>query len=442
MAPIALPTATVQPKAAPVRPAAIAAKGAFVLPAAVAADEVVAAAPAELPASPKRSKLAVGGKSLPVHTKTGGKKDEDKDRDEADPAFSWVAALLAPPSDASPGIALPARGTTTPAPVGNGVTPAAENAKATVPAATLSTETAALAAIAQGQGLPAQQQAAVPNAPTTTPIAPTPPIADPSQAAIEIAAAAAHPDLTGATPAAATRDNGMAVQPKLDLSDTARVASDATVTATASPAIPAPIAPAQPSTAQPAAQVFAEAILAAQPGANAHSAQRKDDPADPAPLALAATTIDSARPGNVHAAVAPQRDALDLTQDKGLRQMIDHIETLRDNADAADTRIRLTPAGLGTVDVAVRKDGDIVHVHFSAEQEATRTLITDAQPRLAQLAEARGIRLGDTSVSGGATDLARQQQQQQRFVGQAAAPARAPRTDFATDTTDADARVA
>ena len=63
--------------------------------------------------------------------------------------------------------------------------------------------------------------------------------------------------------------------------------------------------------------------------------------------------------------------------------MIAHIETLRDNADAGDTRIRLIPDALGTIDVAVKRDHDTLHVQFTAEQATTRTLIQDAQPRLA-----------------------------------------------------------
>jgi flagellar hook-length control protein FliK len=81
--------------------------------------------------------------------------------------------------------------------------------------------------------------------------------------------------------------------------------------------------------------------------------------------------------------------------------MIDHIETLRDGADANDTRIRLVPDALGTVDVAVQRSGDAIHVHFTAENPATRTLLTEAQPRLAELAEQRGVRIAGCSVETG-----------------------------------------
>lgn len=106
-------------------------------------------------------------------------------------------------------------------------------------------------------------------------------------------------------------------------------------------------------------------------------------------------------------AVQPTDDTkhvpLDLRDDNGLQRMIDRIETLRDDAYARDTRIRLVPDALGAVDVAVRRSGDALHVHFSAENAATRALIADAQPRLLELADARGVRIAGASVDSGAS---------------------------------------
>ena len=87
--------------------------------------------------------------------------------------------------------------------------------------------------------------------------------------------------------------------------------------------------------------------------------------------------------------------------------MIDQIEALRDAADATDTRIRLIPDALGPVDMSVRRDGDAVQVHFTATEAATRQLIADAQPRLAELADARGIRIERATVDGGARPVSR-----------------------------------
>ena len=79
--------------------------------------------------------------------------------------------------------------------------------------------------------------------------------------------------------------------------------------------------------------------------------------------------------------------------------MIDRIETLRDNANANDTSIRLKPEALGRVDISLKTHADgAVSVRFTAEQPATRTMIADAQPQLQAAAEAKGIRLSGTSV--------------------------------------------
>lgn len=164
-----------------------------------------------------------------------------------------------------------------------------------------------------------------------------------------------------------------------------------------------PVDPA-PAAVQPARQAFAAALAAL----SARAPARDDDSADPKQ-----TTVDSiagllAPTGGtlIEAAVVPVADGqgatLDLRHDHGLRGMIDHIEALRDDANARDTRIRLVPDALGTVDVAVRRDGDAVHVRFSSANEATRIVLNDAQPRLAQLAEAGGLRIAGSSVDSGA----------------------------------------
>lgn len=99
---------------------------------------------------------------------------------------------------------------------------------------------------------------------------------------------------------------------------------------------------------------------------------------------------------------------LDLGRDDWPTDMMTHIEQLRDAANSTDTRIRLSPDMLGNVDIDVRQDGDTLHVRFSAEQAQTRTLLQDAQPRLAEAAEARGLRLGGSTVDAGAQGQHRQ----------------------------------
>ncbi len=148
--------------------------------------------------------------------------------------------------------------------------------------------------------------------------------------------------------------------------------------------------------------VAGAAAVAAAIAVEAPAPRRVDDPI--APVSLSAP-LASAQPIAIAAAGGAQQAGIDLTRDPGLHRMIDRIETLRDAADARDTRIRLIPDSLGPVDVSVRQDGPdgngAVRVHFSAAEAATRQLIADAQPRLTELAEARGVRIERATVDGG-----------------------------------------
>jgi Meckel syndrome type 1 protein len=162
--------------------------------------------------------------------------------------------------------------------------------------------------------------------------------------------------------------------------------------------IPGPVASAQPmpvvaGATAPAFRLFAAAIHAARRD------ERNDAVLTPAPM----TGIDQTRAP--HVAAVTEGTPLDMGNRHWPQQMVERIEGLRDAAsamrDAASTSIRLVPDALGTIKVAVRTDGDTVHVHFTAEQAATRTLIADAQPRLTELAEARGIKLAQADVGTG-----------------------------------------
>lgn len=178
-------------------------------------------------------------------------------------------------------------------------------------------------------------------------------------------------------------------------------------------ATPAPVplaasaAPPAPGGAPiPAARAFARALASTRPVA---------DTADPsAPLIAAA-----ASPAEIRAPIAAP-PALDTTRDDWPQRLIDRAEAARDAQNAADTRIRLVPEALGKIDIALRQEGTTLHVHFNADLPATRDLLADAQPRLAAAAEARGLRLGDTSVDGGTA-----QQGSPRFASTPPAPTRA-----------------
>lgn len=204
---------------------------------------------------------------------------------------------------------------------------------------------------------------------------------------------------------------------------------------------PQPVPPAVPDSA--AAPVFAAAVTAAtQP------AGKDRDPAAPTDP-LAAIAPAAATPSVV--AVAPtsggERSMLDLTQERWPQAMVAHIERLRDAADAADTRIRLVPDALGAIDIGVRQEGETLHVHFTAAEAQTRSLLQEAQPRLAEAAEQRGLKLGQTSVGQNQAEAGsgqRQSQPQSQSQHQAAPsprPASPHRTASARDGDD-DARLA
>jgi flagellar hook-length control protein FliK len=217
------------------------------------------------------------------------------------------------------------------------------------------------------------------------------------------------PPATPPTGAQSTAPIDPAIAAALDaaLARTAAAASDAKPSSLASADGTQPLASVSPDPAatsivagavpQPAGQLFAAELATAW----RDRAQRSTDP--DGSVGAAALGVAAPIQAGDHAIVQASGDAsqagLDLTRDTGLQRMIAHIETLRDDMDSRDTRIRLIPDSLGGVDVAVRQVGDRVHVHFTAEQEATRALLVDAQPRLTELAAARGLRIGDTSVS-------------------------------------------
>ncbi|KQM38939.1 flagellar hook-length control protein FliK [Sphingomonas sp. Leaf10] len=174
----------------------------------------------------------------------------------------------------------------------------------------------------------------------------------------------------------------------------------------------------------PAPETVAEVVLADAPAPR----PRRDDDAPPLPTP-AAPAIDAATLRPVSAPVTAQQPHLDTRQPHWVEGMIDRIETLRDASPTqGETRIRLSPDALGDVEVAIRTTEDgRVHVHLSSENADAGRLLADAQPRLLQMAEARGLKLGGMQV-----DVGTQQQPSQRQAqDQGSSQPRAPRSAFA-----------
>jgi len=218
------------------------------------------------------------------------------------------------------------------------------------------------------------------------------------------------------------------------LTDLFRPAERAATTHIAAAPVAVPV-PAQPQLAP-----LANATISTELAAPGFDPTARDDRKKIAagPVAQAATlTTEVVLQNAVQPTGETRHVALDLRGDTDLQKMIDRIEVLRDGADANDTRIRLTPDALGAVDVAVRREGDAVHVHFTAENAMTRTLLTDAQPRLAELAEQRGVRIAGSSVETGTGSGGGHQQPQRP-----AAPITNVSVSTPIDATGDDARLA
>ncbi|MFW2850867.1 flagellar hook-length control protein FliK [Sphingomonas sp. TX0543] len=281
---------------------------------------------------------------------------------------------------------------------------------------------------------------------TTTPPGPPPPAAGAAHVPLEpviITPPATAPDQAPAQPEASPPRlivlppvGPAEPEPAIGKTPAAAAPSPPSAGSVASPAVvltPAP-AQAEPEVARiaPAAQVFAAAI---------QRAASEDRPAtDQAQASLA--VFPAGTDNSLHAVTAsadPRQTALDMRQDNWPHQMIQRIDALRDAANANDASIRLIPDALGKIDVSLKREGDGVSVHLDAHQPETRQILAEAQPRLTELAEARGLKLsattGGTSDAGG-QPLAQQQQQRasQNAAKNSAPPGAATEADHAADT--------
>ncbi|WP_164523827.1 flagellar hook-length control protein FliK [Sphingomonas sp. ABOLH] len=168
---------------------------------------------------------------------------------------------------------------------------------------------------------------------------------------------------------------------------------------------------------------------------------RRDDdlsvPTTGAPQAADAAVLRPVAPTS-HAA----QPTLDTCQPQWVEGMIDRIQTLRESSasNSGETRIRLSPDALGDVEVAVRMGDDgKLHVHFASDNADAGRLLAEAQPRLVQMAEARGLKLGGMQVDVGSQQSQRQAQDQGNPAPRAPRPAT---TQANTQTTRSDDRIA
>lgn len=337
-----------------------------------------------------RQLLAGAGKKLPDagdatdSTADGatGEAKADKDQpDAADIAFAWFGAGLTPPAPA-PGTSIARQTPATGQPVSTGARLTGATAGGTPASATGGTtdSTSAGATTSPATGFDTTIANALADAASLTD--PARPAPDPATAK-PVTPQQAQPQQAAQTPAAIPLpDVALSLQ-------TPTLAAHPAGASLAAAALTTPVEGSAPR--RTLRDVTAETLL---------TTAAPDAPAAPA---VAAT-------GNA------QQGALDTSQQQWVGHMIDRIEALREAMpDKNGTRITLMPDALGKVDVSIRTEGDRVHVHFATETQAARQLLTDAQPRLGELADARGVKLGQTSVDAGTTGagsgFADQQQQ-------------------------------
>lgn len=225
----------------------------------------------------------------------------------------------------------------------------------------------------------------------------------------------------------------------------ATVAS-APVAAPAAEPEPTPAAVAREASATapppPAVRVAAPPVMAALDTATQLAARPASTPRATTTRALAvaeppAPTLTTAGAlAATAAAAAPAPPApVDMTRPAWPAAMIHRIERLRDELDAVSTAIRLIPDALGAIDVRLTQEGEVTHVHLAAEQPQTRALLAEAAPKLAELAEQRGLRLGEAQVGTGPGSNGGQQPaaQQSRRPAAPSTPAAPERADATTD---------
>ncbi|MDP5280380.1 flagellar hook-length control protein FliK [Sphingomonas sp. DG1-23] len=414
----------------PVRPVLLASGGtsSFVLAPGALVLPTTKGESAVLPSG--RQELAQAGKDLPEQTIGIECEDSAEERhapeDGADIAFAWFATTPVPQPASIAAALVPAIeiGVDASAP-----RPQAAAALADLSAvATLPSEAGAAPELPSTSGAP--ERAVAPATLPTLAIAEQAqvkalpnPTGDPSAVAVPTAPASPRP-ASKAGPTIPSATVGRAAAPITQIEQRIRPAEApaptlevATRPAAKAPAqlrrAPAQDAPEQARTVQslrtpilappPAAIDPAIVTIAASvPPAPAPAPLRRAPAMDSVAPALLPAAPEAAPRHAVPAAADIQHGALDTRGQEWTGRMVEHIEALRDAAPVRETRLSLAPEALGKVDVSIRHEGDRVHVHFTTETPAARQLIADAQPRLSELAEARGLKLGQTSFESGA----------------------------------------
>jgi len=120
-----------------------------------------------------------------------------------------------------------------------------------------------------------------------------------------------------------------------------------------------------------------------------------------APAAMILPTAPTAPAPIRESVIGDRPHVIDTGRTDWIENLVDRIDEVRSHGGSRITQLRLLPDALGTVDVRIEHNGDRVNVHFTADTAQARTLLADATSRLSDLADARGLKLGDTGVQQG-----------------------------------------
>jgi flagellar hook-length control protein FliK len=93
---------------------------------------------------------------------------------------------------------------------------------------------------------------------------------------------------------------------------------------------------------------------------------------------------------------------VDTARAEWMQAMIDRIGDVVQEGGKREALIRLLPDALGAVEVKIVERDDRLQVTLNADTAQARQLLSEHAPRLAELAEARGLRFAQTDIGGGA----------------------------------------
>lgn len=197
----------------------------------------------------------------------------------------------------------------------------------------------------------------------------------------------------------------------------------AAANAAPSPATPVPPAPApQPAvTAQPPhnftlppeiAREIAQLVRPPATGTDTDAPELLPADSESRPAPSVQATPQPAAPLHRDFAVV-HRPAIDTSRAEWMQAMIERIAEMPQADGRREAQIRLLPDALGAIEVKIVERQERLHVTLNADSAQARQLLTDAAPRLHELAEARGLRLGQTGIGGGESQDRRPATEQQ-----------------------------